>query len=286
MNEEKILNSENTGLIETVNDTDFVAGGETGITYEILNESGDWETFKPSDEWQRKYKSGKLGYDSHSCVTFSGLNLLETVFNFMIKKGLLSEKAIKWLEDNGYIVEGFVNFNDWFTAVMSGTTDDGNSKPAVWDSIRNHGVLPQSEGYQVNDFNERSEYLGTKPTQEQKDKALKFKEIFEIKYEWVVLGQVLDFNVIEKHLKQSPLHISTPTCAGWNTQPPKLVTDCGVKTTNHATLYIGMEKEKYHKDLDHYNPFVKHLAWDYFIAYALKAIVIERKEQEEKQRLS
>ena len=39
MNEEKILNSENTGLIETVNDTDFVAGGETGITYEILNES-------------------------------------------------------------------------------------------------------------------------------------------------------------------------------------------------------------------------------------------------------
>lgn len=268
---------QNTGLIDELRDTDYLAGTDNSIPYAIVNKSADWEKYKPTDEWQRKYKSGRLGYDTYSCVTFSALNCLEMQLYFMIKNNLLTKKELDFLNDNGYIEDGYPNFNDWFTAVMSGTTENGNTKQAVWDSIRKDGVLPQKLGYQVNDFNDRQTYLTTKPTESQKDIAKKFLDYFIVKYEWINWGKITNFDLIKKHLKQAPIHISTPFCSTWNTKPPKKVKDCGLQITHHATSYIGMKKGDYHKDLDHYNPFIKHLDWDYFIANPMKAVLYTKK---------
>lgn len=258
----------NTGVILEVRPTDYVAGSSTGLPYEVRIESGDWEAYKPTDEWQRFKKGNNLGYDTNSCVTFSALNCVEIQVYYLIKNKLLSDDKIQSLKDLGYIDEnGRPNFNDWFTAVMSGTTDNGNSIQNVWDSIRKDGLLPQKEGYTPNDFNTRTDYLSSKPTQDQKDKAKKILDIIDIKYEWINKSDVA------KHLKQAPLHILTPTCGSWNTKPPTIISDCGVLTVNHATTNIGQVDGKYHKDLDHYEPFIKYLDWNYFIPYSVKGLV-------------
>lgn len=267
---------DNTGLIDKVAESDYVAGTATAIKYEERMSKPDWSKYQPTDEWQRRNVKNKLGYDTYSCVTFSALNIVEMQVKYLIDTKQLSDEQVKWLEDNGYIDENdYPNFNDWFTAVMSGTTEDGNYKTAVWDSIRKDGLLPQNEGYQVNDFTTRSEYLTTKPTEEQKEKAKKILDILDIKYEWVVLGEVTDWSIVEMHLKHAPLHISTPTCSSWNN---KNVSDCGVKTTNHATTYIEQKANKFHGILDHYEPFVKNLDWDYYVAFPLKGVVTAKEK--------
>lgn len=276
-----IEHGKNTGVIigpEHVRPTDFVAGAETGIAYDDRNPSGDWEPFKPTDE--RQLRQGF--YDTLSCVTFSALNIVETQIRWLMETGKIPEAFLRQMKDLGYIDEnGHPNFNDHFTAVMSGTTMNGNSLQKVWDSIRNDGLLPQAEGQQVGDFANTAAWLDRSTiTQEQIDKAKKFKEMFDISYEWVVINEPGAWDKFAFHVKQAPLHIATPTCGSWNTSPPSIVTQCGdYKTLNHATSYFGQSPGAYHKDLDHYNPFVKWLDWNYYIPYAIKGIVYVKATQ-------
>lgn len=263
----------NTGVRVEVKGTDSVAGGESKVVYEERLSDGDWEKYKPLDEWQRRFLNLELGYDTYSCMTFSALNIVEMQFAYLVKTGAFTDAQISEMKELGYLNEnGEANFNDWFTAVMSGTDENGNSYQDVLDSIRNHGLLPQSEGYQVNDFATRAEYLGTFPSQAQKDKALKIKKYIKLVYEWVVCDLAgANIEIMKKHLKQAPLHILTPTGSNWNTKPPAIISDPGMKTVNHATACIGIGT--FIKDLDHYNPFIKNLAIDYYIPYAMKVVV-------------
>ena len=261
-------NGQNTGVYLLDRGTDFIAGAETGITYEVRNESGDWEQYKPTDEWQRKIG----GYDTLSCVTFSALNQVELQVQYLIVNKLLSDAQIQKLHDLGYIDEnGRPNFNDWFSSVMDNTTVNGNYLQAPWDSFRKDGLLPQKMGYAVTDFNSQAEWLAAKPTQAQKDYAKQILDIIDIAYEWIPVADKA------KHLKQSPLHILTPTSSNWNTQPPTIITDPGMKSVNHATTCIGVT-DTYVKDLDHYNPFIKYLALDYYIPYVIKGVVSPKKD--------
>lgn len=282
--------NKNTGVLigpEYIRPTDFVAGAETGIAYEARNPSGDWEKYKPTDEWQRYFLNGIIGYDTLSCVTFSALRCVAMQIEWMIDTGKISGTALAFLRDNGYIDEnGKVNFNEHYTAVMSGTTTNGNTLTAVWDSIRKDGVLPQKDGPSVNDFTTTAAWLAGPIPQTQIEKARKFLSLyggpFQVAYEWAVLNQPGAWELFAVHVKQAPLHIATPTCGSWNNPSGTIVTSCGdYKQLNHATSYIGQVKDGassaawYHKDLDHYNPFVKRLSWDYYMPYALKGIVSE-----------
>jgi len=98
----------------------------------------DWTPYLPSYEKQH----GLYG-DTKSCVTFSILNQIETLFAYKFDKGLISTKNIIWLEKNGYLEDGKVNFSDRFTAVMSNTTISGNSGREVYKAIREFGLIPE-----------------------------------------------------------------------------------------------------------------------------------------------
>lgn len=58
----------------------------------------DREKFLPKGEVQ------KGAEDFMDCATRSPLNILEAKFNFLLRRGKLSEENIVWLYSNGYII--------------------------------------------------------------------------------------------------------------------------------------------------------------------------------------
>jgi len=262
------ITEKNTGLlIVPLSPKAYLAGIETGIAFEERLPKGDWFNFSSTDERQSTSK-----YDTMSCTTFSALNSIEMQINWLIRNNKLSAEIIDRLEDLGFFdSNGKFNCSDWFTAVMSGTTKGGNDFGSVWDSIRKHGLLPQPDGYNPDDFNSTEEWLDpTRVTTKQKETALKFLELFEVMYEFILWGQS-DPNVIAEHLKHAPIHIATPVCGGWGNE--SVVHKCGIEQVQHATCSDGTEKDVATYTYDHYTPFHKKLAWDYPIPWAVKGVL-------------
>jgi hypothetical protein len=257
----------NTGFIaESPRPTDWVCGAVSGITFQECNHMSDWTVFLPSEERQNS-----VYFDSMACVTFSALNCIEAQIRAHIAYQRLPGATIKALKDLGYFNDRLeFNLSDRFTAKMSGTTRQGNTFVNVWDSIRKHGVLPEGDwNYpreQRTPVFDWDDYYQEIP-QALKDKAKRFLDLFDIKYEW--LTPTLDD--YRKHLAQSPIQIAAPTCPGWNTDSP--VNRCGMMA-NHATMLYRVSDNIH--DFDTYNPFRKELAKDYPIFHALKGVVIPK----------
>lgn len=260
--------TKNTGiLIVPLSPKAFRLGGETGVAFEERLKNGDWFNYTPTNERQSTSR-----YDTMSCTTFSALSSLEMQYNWLRRNGFVSDELHAKLKELGYIDENDnLNLSDWFTAVMSGTTTQGNDFGSVWDSIRNHGVLPQKDGYSPDDFKSITEWLDrTRVTTEQQEKALKFRELFDVVYEFILYGQS-NPDVIAKHLKHAPVHIATPVCSGWSNQTP--VQACGIEQVQHATCSHGSEVQVATLTYDTYTPFNKKLAWDYPIPWAVKGVL-------------
>lgn len=272
---------ENSGVIVKVRPLDFRVGAETGIQYEIRVPNGDWKLWKPTDEWQRRRSaSGQLGYDTNSCVTFSGNNTLEAQLRFLIDSGKVPEEAMNFLRDGGYFDEdGNPNFSDWFGANTNGTTVNGNDLGSFWEGIRKNGLLPQGDGHKPNDFNTNEEWLNSAlVTDVMRDKAKRFLMYFTVGYEWVVLEQAGRWDLFAKHLKQAPLHIAVGTGKDWNRKDGKPVQPVDGIRLNHAIAYWDQDENIDHDILDHYEPFMKELAWPYYIPYAIKGVLSVRTE--------
>lgn len=273
-------NGKNTGVRVEFKPTDHMAGGESTIVYEARNPSMDWEPYKPDDEWQRRFVKNVLGYDTESCVTFSGIRIIAMQLHFMLEKGLIPADVVQKMHDLGYFgPDGKLNFSEWFSANTNGTTEaGGNSYQGFWDGVRRDGLLPQSAGPAVNDFTkDTGGFLNASGlTKTQRDLAKQFLDLFDTPYQWAIIdesmGSLADFKY---HLKQAPLHLMVPTCSTWNVHGE--VGSCHVKSVNHAISHIGMLPDDGYKVLDHYEPFVKQLAPDYYVPYAVKAVVVLRK---------
>lgn len=248
----------NTGLLMTgPRVTDFIAGVASGIVSEIRNPNGNWEQYLPEDEAQ-------IGvyFDTMACVTFSALNDIETQCNFLFKTGRIPDEKIRALAELGVLKDGKFNFSDRFTAKMSGTTRQGNYLVKVWDSIRNDGLLPESDWPYPRDQRDPvfdwDEYYKEIP-QELKDKAKKILDLLEFKYEWLIpSGGLLEKQVAE-WLKMSPLQIATAVCPPWNTT--EVIKGCSLGV-GHATLMYKLMEGAY-GIFDHYSPFRKRFAFDY-----------------------
>ena len=262
----------NTGvIIREPSQIDWVAGKETGIAFESIQKTGQWDEFLPIVESQRN-----AHLDFSSCVSFSATNCIEILLNRMIMTMEMSYDNLRWLTDNGYIDSNDkVNFSDRFTAKMSGTTKEGNYLTKVGDSIRNDGLVPESVWGVDDSIKTWDDYYSEIP-ENIKALGLEFNKRFKINYEWVLAGSP-NLNKVKEHLQQAPLQLASATCSPWNTT--EIIEGCGF-TTNHATVLYGFT-ENYLKDFDSYNPYCKKLALNYGIAYVLK-YVCEEIEQEDK----
>jgi hypothetical protein len=230
----------NTGFI------DYKPSGSDYIFEPKFGGSIDWKKYLPSDEAQ-------IGVymDSMACVSYSALNSLEMLIQYLDDMG---ELDTNWLRNNGYYENGRPNFSDRFTAKMSGTTRQGNTFNNVAISIRNDGLVPDSVWHFPNkqrtpvfDWNE---YYKEIP-QEIKDKGKEFLKHYEIVYTFFQNFQ------INEVIKEAPAQIAV---YAWD-NPINGVYQRTDKGINHAITYF----EDTIKIYDSYDPYVKTLAKDYII---------------------
>lgn len=245
--------------------TDWVAGGETGIQYKE-NTNGDWTPYLPKDEKQ----GGSI--DSLGCVSFSALNCIETQLKYLINKNQVPSATIDWLNDNGYYDGLEINFSDRFLAKMSGTQAlHGNWPPAVWETIRTCGLLPEQDW--PSDFSTYENYYAEVPAALQA-KAKEFLKYFSIKYQWIVNGPQLNDNgvkgAIGLYLKQSPLQTCSPVCPSWWSP---LVIPCGKRSADHATMIYRIVKDVAIYIFDHYSSFRKVLSYLYPTDFVMQGII-------------
>lgn len=235
------------GVFHEQTPQDWIAGENSKIKYEVVNESGDWTAYLPTGERQN------TGEETSSCVTQSCLNVVE----IQLKKQGID-----------------VNFSDAWLAKVSGTTvDGGNSLVRVAYSLYTVGVPLQSQWDVPKNFTVKEFYRTL--TQESYQLAKKFLDSYSVNYEWVSLSNNVDKELLKYHLKQAPLQVTVSTCPGWTMDN---VPVCGRGTFNHAVTLVGFDGD-YPIILDSYpnnsdsNNFVRKLDKNEPIGYAQKIVV-------------
>ncbi len=170
----------NHGVLDGRRPTDFVAGV---LPYEVRNITGSWDAYLPSGE-----KQYNTFADSQACVTFSLLNAIET-----------QEKFLTGVEPN---------YSDRWTALMSGTTKQGNYLYKVADTVRQYGLVKESSWPTPATFTWESYY--EQPSPEKQAELLaegqEWLRTHTLQYEWLTTN----LDDIEKHLKQCPLQLVIP----------------------------------------------------------------------------
>lgn len=243
--------------------TDYVIGERTFIVPEIINEPGDWEKYM-----SKPYESQYVGFDQMNCVSQAGINCLEAQLNFLLKNDLLPKEVDETLE-KFLNKDGDVKLSTRFTAKMAGTTINGLTMTAFWNSIRHHGFIPLSAYPDpIGKFNWNEYYK--EPPQKVKDLALQVIKLFDIKYEWVVSGNCKspNLNIIKTALKQAPLHIAGPSC-------PKdyagIQRPCGTCQSSHARAIYKIDD--YINIFDSYSPYLEKTSLDYPMPWVIKGVI-------------
>jgi len=265
--------------------TDWDASGETGIQYE--DRGVEWGEYLPIPENQYQPKDPKSLYsvfDTSGCTCFSHTNTLEIQGNYLFDTGKLSQTTIDILTDLKILKDGQFNFSDRWLYHVSGTTKDGNSIITVADAARKYGLIAEEYWPFSGDLKTLEEYAKN-PPEELYALGKRFLEVMDISYEWVIApGNTLTpeekYDLIQKHVKQSPLQIGVYVCDGWSrftATESKTIKGCDPNLTGHAVVeYNVSSQEALHLIFDHYTPFKKRLAKDYPIKYVLKILLTEK----------
>lgn len=218
----------NKGIIEQEIDVkDWHFGSVTGIDSPVLQEDGQWLDL-PVKEIQKQAWG-----DTQACVSYSALNCLEALL--FKKYGITA------------------NFSDRFLAKMSGTSKSGNSMRKVADTIRDVGLVFETE-YPAEATSWEDYYKDI--LEEIKTKAEAFKSEYLVQYDSVV--NVPKF--IMEALKYSPLQIATYAYGELKDGIYQKID----KQSNHCMMLYGYKENEYWLVYDHYANDKKKFAWDYF----------------------
>lgn len=210
--------------LETHKNFGFLGVGEKeeqklGVTWEVLQPSGQWDTYLPRIEYQR------LSFgDTMACVTFSLYNTIETLIRRVYNQ--------QW------------DFSDRYTAKMSGTTKSGNTMGKVFNSVQFYDYFVsflfwQNEGVSWDDFYKEI------PEDIQK-LAKQNKGTFDFSIDWIFS---INQNTLKEALTYSPIWVALyaygPKVDGVyqpvvGTQP------------NHCVMIYGYDENGNWKVYDHY----------------------------------
>lgn len=198
----------------------------------------DWSLYLPIGRPQ-SFTSNGVFFDTLSCTSYSFNQVVEMQLNYLYSSNKLSQKQRAFLEENGYIVQGKIYFSDRFTAIMSGTTREGNYFQKVCDTGRNIGLIPNTlfpdGGKSFIEYHNKNLI-----TEEMKSLGLQFKNLFDISYGWIYSDEIPGFqsnevSIIKEALRYAPIQIGVPIKA------------------NHAILMYNLDTNA--DNFDHYIPF-------------------------------
>lgn len=159
-------------------DTDWVFGAVSQpCLYPIPMHERDY--FLPNGETQRGLE------DFQDCVTRGAHNIIEAKLTYAYQRGLLKTENKRWLEQKGYINGNRVEVSDRFTAMLSGTSRNGNSLIAPLDSIHRNGCIPKSMLPRRPDMTWDMYHDKSAITQAMRDLGTEFAQRFVFNYERV-----------------------------------------------------------------------------------------------------
>jgi hypothetical protein len=202
--------------------------------------------------------AGELQYgkeDFSDCASRSPHNHLEAQLNYLLLNNLLTYENKRWLEDQGYVNgSGYIELSDRFTAILSGTTRQGNSLKAPLESIRKNGVIPKSmlPAHPSMTFDQYHD--ASKITKAMRDLGIEFTRRFTVNYEQVHRSQ------ISKALEKDMIGVAG---YAWPSKKNGVYprTD---EQPNHAFLLFGKpDFEAFDNYTEGINDFTKTLAPDY-----------------------
>lgn len=214
-------------------DEDYVFGAVTGIAdYGTpVNPSGQWDRYLPDSELQRKN-----GVETYSCVTFSLLNCIETLF-----------KAA---------YGGQYDYAERYIASLSGTTRSGNSPRTVADTVRADGLIPDALLPFDDSIRSFEDFIAPVPSKCIIEGAGWLNK-WVFKYEKVIPNEPAD---MIKALQYSPLQVSV---RAWQQDENGLYVADPDEQHNHATMIYGFMLGKWWYVFDSYDNTRKKLAWNY-----------------------
>lgn len=271
----RLTDDKNTGILPPCpKPLDYIAGVESGIVYEVRNDSGNWHDLMTSPELQ--FHAGF--FDTMSCTNFGTLKAIQGNINWLLKNKKIPQDKLMLMQNLGYLDEtGCVNFSERFNAITSGTTSSGNQLQNPAEAVRKFGLLPEKDLPNAQSVSTFDEWINPQIlTQAHYDKAKRFLEIFDIKYEWIVTGEEGKEDVFMRHLKQAPILTAVGTCAVWNEPEGVILDPCPQKQINHAITLISMVQDSYKEITDQYVPFYKKLGWKFYMLWGLKIVVSVR----------
>ncbi len=140
------------------------------------------ENYLPMGEIQRGSE------DFADCASRGPVNYLAAEFSYAYKNGLMKPESKRWLEANGYVQDGRVDFSDRYIAINSGTTRQGNSLKAPLEAIRANGLIPKPMLPAEKWMNFATYIDPTSITQQMRDLGAEFSRRFQINYEQVSNG--------------------------------------------------------------------------------------------------
>ena len=234
------MQNKNLGVIlEDIQPLDLVFGANERVEHNITIEDRKWLPY---------YSEGELQFaldDTMGCVTFSAIKVFSAKMNYMIQNKMLSIGNMQWLQDKGYLNKyGEFDVSERFTAAMSNTSANGNTGGAVWWSMRNHGLVPQSVCPWIGEsgawFRDKANI-----TQEMKDIGLEFAKRFDILFERVKTTK----EDLLKAIKHSPIQLFIPTACPYENTIQQY---CTATITHAVSKCEGLEPRGYHPLFDHY----------------------------------
>lgn len=251
-------------------ETDYIAGQNSPIVFKAAVTSGDWTDHIDFFEKQ------KLSFETDACVFFAGQESFDAQMNDQIENGQIPQWLIDQFTTLGYMdpnsLDGKPRFHSSprFLHVLANTRFNGASLPTVWDTMRKYGILPWKD-MPFDELMGPDQYFA-EIAQEYLDKAKQFLALIggknSIQYHWVVNGGANNIAAMKAALPQAPLCLGAPVCEPWDQEQPPT---CSLTNPQHSTMVYKIDQ--FVEDFDHYIPFLKRLAFDYPIPYALQGIL-------------
>lgn len=245
-----------------------VTGGIT-VLPPIIMPSHNWSIYLPTYEPQR------FIYDLNICSQLGGcITLLEIYFNLFKATNKISPAFLTFLQQNGYFdSNGSFSFSERFTAIMDGTSINGNVMQNAWQCVQEFGLLPRSQLnwslfnaslYSSQPAMDAAYYNPAVITQEMKDLAKAFLNFARVSWGWAADGTApMTVAQMTLALQTSPIAFAGPVPTDesqWNQTNVPLP---GNTKIVHCFCGYSIEEDGTIDIMDQYQPDDKRLAPGY-----------------------
>lgn len=205
--------------------------------FPVINPSGEYGNFLPINEYQNLN-----GVETMACTVFATLKAIQIIIK--LKYGITT------------------NYSERFIAILAGISPTkGGSPHNVAETIRKYGLIPQEMLPFTPGMSSREFYTKPANWNELLEEGKKWLKEYDFGHEWI-----FDFrheNIAEKR-KTSP----TPAgVAAWFVNSQGIYYKPPYASDNHWCLNFGELTKQYYKFQDSYEPWEKHIDWNYPFAF-------------------